>query len=302
MLGSSIVPAIADSAVVNFEGYTLGSISGQDGWSNAVNPAYDQEVVTNSYGYSAFGDKSLRMSNAVTSGSFGDWVFSKSLTNEAGETAATNAGFSGGSRQPYFEAQWDIASTVPGAEQPGLQLSMSPDRGDGSRASFLRVKDLPGGLTVEFVEVTGTGSSVSFDLFVVATGLSRSVPHTLRLSIEFVDDQSNDVVKVYVDGSLVKTGTSWENYYRFDTEANAEQTVRTVDSVIFQARSSGGTAPNTDGNGFLIDNLSLFSGPTPSVVESPTSKDQCKKNGWDAFGFRNQGLCIQYVNTGKDSR
>lgn len=34
----------------------------------------------------------------------------------------------------------------------------------------------------------------------------------------------------------------------------------------------------------------------------PTSKDECKKGGWQQFGFSNQGLCIQFVNTGKDSR
>lgn len=39
-----------------------------------------------------------------------------------------------------------------------------------------------------------------------------------------------------------------------------------------------------------------------NVVASPVSKDACKGNGWTAFGFRNQGQCIQYVNTGKDSR
>jgi hypothetical protein len=39
-----------------------------------------------------------------------------------------------------------------------------------------------------------------------------------------------------------------------------------------------------------------------NVAASPTSKDNCKNAGWSAFGFRNQGLCIQYVNTGKDSR
>jgi hypothetical protein len=47
--------------------------------------------------------------------------------------------------------------------------------------------------------------------------------------------------------------------------------------------------------------------PSPGfVVEyelvNPTSKDQCKKDGWRAFGFKNQGQCIRFVNTGKDSR
>lgn len=37
-------------------------------------------------------------------------------------------------------------------------------------------------------------------------------------------------------------------------------------------------------------------------VPGPTTKAQCKNGGWQSFGFRNQGLCIQFVNTGKDSR
>jgi hypothetical protein len=30
--------------------------------------------------------------------------------------------------------------------------------------------------------------------------------------------------------------------------------------------------------------------------------DACKDSGWMAYGFKNQGECIQFVNTGKDSR
>jgi hypothetical protein len=42
--------------------------------------------------------------------------------------------------------------------------------------------------------------------------------------------------------------------------------------------------------------------PTPSVGP-PTNKDQCKNGGWQTFNtprkFKNQGDCIQFVNTGK---
>jgi Kelch motif len=52
------------------------------------------------------------------------------------------------------------------------------------------------------------------------------------------------------------------------------------------------------------------SGPTASAelylyTNVPTSKDQCKNNGWmtltrpDGSSFKNQGDCIQFVNTGK---
>jgi hypothetical protein len=39
-----------------------------------------------------------------------------------------------------------------------------------------------------------------------------------------------------------------------------------------------------------------------AVLERPTNKDECKNNGWQTFTnptFKNQGDCIQFVNTGK---
>ncbi len=33
-----------------------------------------------------------------------------------------------------------------------------------------------------------------------------------------------------------------------------------------------------------------------------SEKDQCMNDGWKDFGFRNQGQCIRFINTGQDSR
>lgn len=271
LMASTAIPAFADSLSINFEPttYSLGNINGQDGWS--MTGPYDVEV-DGSFGYGAFGAQSFRISNAVTSGSFGDWAFSKSLANEAGETVAENGGMSGGTRQPYFEASFDFASTVPDAEQPGLQMSLAPDRGDGARMSFLRLKDTPTGLQVDFADYQSGVNEVGCvagDNFIdtpVASSLDRTVPHNIKLTMQFVDGLNNDIVKVYVDGSLAHTGTSWEGYFN---ECEGNQT-RTVDSLIFQARSGGGTAPATFGFGFLIDNLSTLSGPIPVKVGSVT--------------------------------
>ncbi len=41
---------------------------------------------------------------------------------------------------------------------------------------------------------------------------------------------------------------------------------------------------------------------TRFYVMSLDSKDQCKDGGWQALGFRNQGQCIRFVETGQDSR
>ena len=36
-----------------------------------------------------------------------------------------------------------------------------------------------------------------------------------------------------------------------------------------------------------------------SYPPMPTSKAQCMNGGFAAFGFKNQGQCIRFVNTGK---
>lgn len=38
------------------------------------------------------------------------------------------------------------------------------------------------------------------------------------------------------------------------------------------------------------------------VINAPETKNDCKKGGWEEYGFKNQGQCVRYVNTGKDSR
>lgn len=263
--------ALADSAAIDFENppYTTGSIHNQDGWSSTGSAGfgcaiYDHAVVMNIYGYPSFGGQSLRMSNAVVSGCFGDHTFSKSLADEAGESAASdayNGGLSGGARQAYFEAEWDFASTVPGSEQPGLSVVASPARGDGARMSWVQMADTPSGLAVNFYDyqISANPPTGDFVFTNIAGGLDRSVPHTIKIQMWFLDGPQNDVVQVWVDGVLAHTGTSWEDYFR----QNQPPGTRTVDSILFRTGGLPGVhdAPATLGNGFVIDNLRQFSGP-----------------------------------------
>lgn len=292
--------ASADSVSVNFENppYILGTINAQDGWVSLGSAGsgcavYDHAVAKNIYRYAAFGGQSLRISDAATSGCFGDQTFAKPLANSVGETAATAGTFSVGIKQRHFETQFDIASTMLD-EQLGMSVSVSPDRGDGSRMSYLRFVDGIAGIDVFFDDVQGVAAAANFVETTVASNLSPAIPHTVKLTMDVIDGPSNDVVKVYIDGALVHTGTSWENYYRY-IEVSTEQTPRIVKTVIFR---TGGTAhPANLGNGFLFDNLSLFSGPIP--VGPPTKVSQCKNNGWKTFNnptFNNQGQCVSFVN------
>ncbi|MEZ4180500.1 MAG: hypothetical protein R3B41_03270 [Candidatus Doudnabacteria bacterium] len=279
----SVIPVIpgeviADSATIDFEAYTDGSIDGQDGWSS-FGP-YDHEVVSGS-GVSGFGAKSFRISNAVTSGSFGDHSFSKSASQAAGETGAQGGTFSSAPVYNGYEAEFDIASTIDG-EQPGLFMQVSPDRGDGARMSYVGFDDEPDGIHVVFYDyqdVAPFGASLGdsdgcsgLDDFVftdIAT-IDRVNPHTIKIRMNLVDGPRNDVVEVYVDGSLVHTGTSWEDYFRY-CEGNE---TRTVDSLAFFTR--GTSAPATDGFGYLVDNLTVSTqpfakAPRSGEISSPTA-------------------------------
>ena len=84
---------------------------------------------------------SLRMSNAVADGNFGNWVYSQRLTTPVTEDADGN----------QFIAEFEIESET-GTYQPGLQLSVSPQSDFGARMSFLRFVDSAGGIDVFFVD------------------------------------------------------------------------------------------------------------------------------------------------------
>lgn len=293
MLTAAIVPASADINLIDFEAqtYTVGNINGQDGWSKT--DGYDVEVVENTYGFTTFDDQSLRISNAVTSSSFGDHTIAKPLVDSVGEADATAGTFAEGDRQTRFEMEFDLATTM-AEQQDGLFMSVSPDRGDGSRMSYLGFQDEEDGVNVIFYDVQGTYNPANFVLTDLGT-LDRETPHTIKLVMDVVDGPSNDVVEVFIDGVSVHTGTSWENYYRYDTEASAEQFPRIVRTVLF--RVSGPAAAATLGEGYLVDNLTLNSSSEALV---PLTKDECKKDGWMAFtdlGFKNQGACVSYVQS-----
>lgn len=276
-------PIYADSVSVNFENppYTLGVINGQDGWvalgsAGSGCALYDQAVTTNTYGYITFGGQAFRISDAVTSGCFGDQAFAKPLADAVGEVDSTAGTFTVGSLQRHFEMQFDIASTIPGSQQSGLHVSVSPDRGDGSRMSYLRFEDGVSGIDVFFDDVQGTSNPANFVETQIATGLDRAVPHTVKLTLDAVDGPSNDIVRVWIDGDLKITGTSWENYYRYDSEAVGENSPRIVKTVIF--RSAGAPVPTDAGYGFLFDNLTLLSGPIPTGAEKVDICHVEKKN------------------------
>ncbi len=316
-------------SITTFEDFTLGAIDGQHDWKSlgglgapALSPSgahcavYDHEITDNMatatpYRLHEFERRSLRISNAVTSGCYSDQTFSSRTSNVAGQANAqsrspsglTDYAIAGGSLQNHFEAEWSFASTVPSAQQPGLEVVASPARGDDARMSWIQMADLPDGLAVFFAERSNPASAGDFLLATVASRLDRRVPHTIKISMDFIDGPGNDIVRVFVDGELRHTGTSWENYYFYDAngKANFGGAPPVVNRMMFRTGSDlhrgipGNAAPTTRGQGFVFDNI------RQATFMVATSADDCKHGGWRGLRgtsgelFENQSRCISSV-------
>lgn len=249
-----------------FESFTTGQIVGQGGWTahdlgGYAASGFDLEVVDPTAGAwpgGELGSRALRLSNAVTSNAFGNQLQTPSLVDEAGEAAAVNGGESGGARQSRLTGSLTFASATR-AYQPGLRVTFSPDRGDGTRMAFFVIADEPAGLSVSVSVLDET--IPDFVTHTVATGLSRDEVHTLDFTLDLVDGESNDVLWAQVGGqcgSWAESG-SWETYHRVYGGGDTQ----TVDSLLF--RISGTAAPATLGGGFLLDDVSLTSSTVPPM-------------------------------------
>jgi hypothetical protein len=133
--------------------------------------------------------------------------------------------------------------------------------------SFVSLAHTATDLNIRFFDVDGVATGETAPCLQCANfretdlgNFDETQPHTVRIEMQFVEGDSNDVVKVFVDGALVHTGKSWEDYYRLDTESSPTEprSSRTVDSLLF--RLSGAAAPPTLLNGFLVEGVKLESG------------------------------------------
>lgn len=316
---------VLNSVFADFETFTAGGIDGQQDWRSLGgagapppgNPAdthsavYDHVIQDNAAlagAPVAFATRSLRVSNAVTSGCYADQTFSARVLDPAGQAGAVSRSANGaveyalpgGVLRNHFDATWIVASADPTVHQAGLEVVVSPARGDSHRMSWIRMADLADGLAITFAARADPANPGAFQLATVATGLDRTQPHTIRLSATFIDGPDNDVVRVYVDGTLRLTGRSWETFYLRDANgaANFGGNPPAVSRLMFRTGSDllrgvpGDPAPALAGRGYLFDSIDVA---TWSV---PLSADDCKNDRWRVLRsesgatFRNQGDCV----------
>jgi PEP-CTERM motif len=262
------VTGTAGTVSVGFEApsYSTGDINGQQGWSKTGN--YDAQV---SSGASYQGSQSLRISNGITSGSFGDQTFTPQLAVPAGESTVPGA-------VDTFLSSWYFKS-VTGTLQDGLGISVSADNGQGARMTYVRMgDDADNGLNLQFYDTDPTGNFVFQQL---ATNLDRSVWHRVDMDITFVDGPHNDIVQVFLDGQLLVTGTTWEDFERFGPSSDGGGGLSPVNSLLF--RAGGTAAPGTLGNGFYIDDVILTSEASSDSAPEPAT--------WSLFAG-GLGMCL----------
>ena len=249
----------------DFEGFKVGaSINGQNGWG-VSNPAFDQQVVSDG------GNTVWRVSNAVASGSFGDMPFAPRLggipvdtvTNPTNSSPGAFAGeTSTGTSLDRYRAMFSFRSAT-GAPQPGARITVSADNGQGGRQSFIALEDTTTGINVSTYDLDNGGNFIGAHGctlgvtdpcpgIVIASGLSFKKWHTTSVDIRFKDGPSNDKVKYFVDGKLVHTGPSWEQFYS-NFQAAENPLGVPVQTLLF--RLSGDPQPTVLGGGYYIDNV-----------------------------------------------
>lgn len=261
--------SIAANVVTDFESFTAGSsVNTQGGWQATA--TRDEAIVD------LGGNKVWRMSNAITSGSFGDQPHSPGTGYYSGETAATYQPNSAQATSSRFYGAFSFRS-VSTVATTGLFLSISPDDGNGSRLSYLSLSDTGSGITVGFYDTQDnhpvTNRNEGFVYTPIATNLAYGTWNKLAFDIEFADGRNvdgvtgnvngNDVVKIYLNDALVHTGTSWESYF-WTTNEGPTQTVRAIDRLLF--RAGGTAAPAATGGGFYFDNVEVGIVPEPASL------------------------------------
>jgi hypothetical protein len=100
-----------------------------------------------------------------------------------------------------------------------------------------------------------------------------------------------------VDTSQLPGGTFYDPY------ASAQAKYGGYSVIGLSVVADGEWAFPSGNQTVLVDNVQINSDTV--TFDQPQNKDECKNDGWmtltraDGSGFKNQGDCIQYVNTGK---
>jgi hypothetical protein len=231
--------AVAGPYTTGFADVTIDKNAGASDSNWRMTGGYDATITGDA-------DRALRISNAVTSGSFDDQLFSPTLNVPATETGPART----------FTASFVLK---PVEYQEGLRVTVSPDNGQGGRGGFLAIEHKNGHLDLVSQGSYVEGDELKWTVTPVATGLDPLKPHTVKLKLVKKPDTkkstNNDVFSVQVDGKPVKN-TTFEAYY--DATPAVEPEYQT-DTLLFRLSATDElpAQPLLKGKGLLIDDVTI---------------------------------------------
>jgi Ca2+-binding RTX toxin-like protein len=245
----------ADSDTQTFDNMATGPIAnGENGWT-VLAAGSDQEIVD-----LGGGDHAFRMSSDPTSGAFAG-PYSPALSVAAGEPQ-TSANYN----SQLIKFQFKPVNGTP----DGSRLEVDFGNANGTdRNNFMVIESFAAtnGIRIAVAEPDVTGSfgvagTAPTDWRELATGIDPTVWHNVELRLTYNDGPNNDVITVYLDGELIGTTTTFENYRdavapgpgsTHADNAEANQTSR----VFFRpgANGSPNDGPGGQNQGFYFDDL-----------------------------------------------
>ncbi len=119
--------------------------------------------------------------------------------------ASTGGGVHAGPTDNHLELSFWFRTV--GTTNDGSQAAIGIADTFAKRMVLCRLRTLNGGVSLTEV----------FSNTIITTGVTFGTWHEVRASVDFVPGPSNDIVRWYLDGALVKTLTTWENFYTTPT-------------------------------------------------------------------------------------
>jgi len=266
-------------------GTLAGTVDMQNGWTtrDAFTSAtsvgkWDQRVQEVS---DANGTRNVfRMSNAITSSNYSAQVSSATAGQVAGETNSAlwnDRGTNGSSPTAPQYGAYAATNTfynklsfrsATGAAQTNLSVVLSASAKQSTvRMSWMQIQDNGStGFNLNVYDINPDGTFPGAATM-IASGLSYSDLHTIETGITFNDGFNNDVMNIWLNGALIHTGSTWENYYRFNELITpGTPRLQAVDSMLF--RVAGTAATGTSLNGFYFEDFAISNNivPAPGAI------------------------------------
>ncbi|GAB2174763.1 VCBS domain-containing protein [Dongia sp. agr-C8] len=253
-----------DSQTIDFDtpAYTPGAITnGENGWKVVgPNPGGGVEAGDAEHG------NVYRIANDPSNGAFGG-PYTPELSVKAGEL-----GVGADTNRIAYTLNFKPASETPDGSRVEIDFANAAGT---DRQNFMALEFTADGLRLVVNEPTTTPDVWSENTFAFDTGnrmladnIDPSIWHNIQVVLTANDGASNDVVEIYLDGNLVGTSTSFENYRDFhvateDHDTNAADNL--IDRLIFRVGEASGNSFPQDGAGgsragFLIDNIHTAAG------------------------------------------